>query len=120
MKHSFFLIQLILAQAALAQTAPPANKASMLSNGAQSRTLRAPIGIQGAAPAAFTSSSSGGFIEAVLNTNGQFTIGTVAGDPAKTSDDNKPLLFGHPNPGTSDTMIKVDGVSSSIHGGASS
>ena len=120
MKYYFFIAQLVLAQAAFAQAAPPADKASLLSDGSGSRLLRAPLASQDPAPPAFTSSSSGGFIEAVLIANGKFTIGTVAGDPSKTSDDNKDLIYGHPNPGTSDTMIKVDGVSSSIHSGLSS
>ncbi len=48
------------------------------------------------------------YIEAAIADTGRFTIGTVLGDPSRSSDDNKPLLYGHPNPSTSDTMVKID------------
>lgn len=41
--------------------------------------------------------------------NGKFTIGNVAGNPNYTTDDNQKLLFGHPSPWSSETLIKVDG-----------
>ena len=49
------------------------------------------------------------YIEAAVSGIGQFTIGNVEGDPAYDSDNNQKLLYGHPNPGTSETKIIVDG-----------
>ncbi len=43
--------------------------------------------------------------------NGRFTIGTTGGNPGRTSDDNKNMLYGHPNPWSSFTTIKIDGQS---------
>ena len=58
------------------------------------------------------SGSSGGrfeneYLEVAIDGNGQFSIGTNQGDPDFDSDDNKKLLYGHPDPGTSETLIKV-------------
>lgn len=55
-----------------------------------------------------------GYITIALESNGQFTIGTTGGDPGASSDENKDLLYGHASPGTSDTFIRVDGVSSDL------
>jgi hypothetical protein len=49
---------------------------------------------------------------AVENTNsnnkGRFTMGTVAGNPDMDSDDRQRLLYGHPEPWSSYTTIRVD------------
>lgn len=49
------------------------------------------------------------YIEAAVSELGQFTIGNKEGDPAYDSDNNQKLLYGHPNPGTSETKIVIDG-----------
>jgi len=54
--------------------------------------------------------SSNPYVEIALDSNGEFTIGTTQGDPARPSDNNKKLLYGHPFPGTTDAMVRVDGV----------
>lgn len=43
--------------------------------------------------------------------NGLFTIGTTGGNPELSSDDNKIMIFGHPNSSTTYTTIRVDGQS---------
>jgi hypothetical protein len=63
---------------------------------------------------------NGSYVAMVMSDSGKFTIGTVSGDPGRSSDDNQRLLFGHPFPGTSDTMVRVDGISQSIHGSTQS
>ena len=40
---------------------------------------------------------------------GRFTVGTTGGDPENPYDDYKKLIYGHPNPGTSFTTIRIDG-----------
>lgn len=53
---------------------------------------------------------SNDFLEiAINNNNGRFTIGTTGGNPDIDSDNNKKLLYGHPNPSTSYTTISIDG-----------
>ena len=52
---------------------------------------------------------------AVDPVNGRFTIGTVEGNPAISSDDHKKMLYGHNRPSTSYTTIHVNG-SSYIYG----
>ncbi len=47
------------------------------------------------------------YIEVALDSNGTFTIGTVEGDPASTTDNNKKMLFGHPSPWSSRTLIRI-------------
>ena len=49
------------------------------------------------------------YIEAVVSSEGYFTIGTIEGNPDITSDNYRMLLFGHPDPGTSYTTIRIDG-----------
>ena len=49
------------------------------------------------------------YIEAAVSDRGRFTIGNKEGDPAYDSDNNQILLYGHPDPGTSETLIMVDG-----------
>lgn len=70
----------------------------------------------GVATAAAANRSFGSrFIEAVVNDQGYFTIGTREGDPSLASDDNRILLYGHPNPSTSFTSVKVDGQSAKLY-----
>ena len=50
------------------------------------------------------------FLEiAINNSNGRFTIGTTGGNPDIDTDNNKLMLYGHPNPSTSYTTISIDG-----------
>lgn len=49
------------------------------------------------------------YLEIAVNDSGQFTIGNEKGDPDYDSDDGQKLLYGHPSPGTSETLIVVDG-----------
>lgn len=46
---------------------------------------------------------------AVDASTGRFSIGTSGGNPDIETDNNKKMLYGHPNPGTSYTTIVVDG-----------
>ncbi len=41
--------------------------------------------------------------------NGKFTIGNTGGNPKYTSDDDQILLYGHPDPWSSYTTIRIDG-----------
>lgn len=50
------------------------------------------------------------YIEAYIRDDGYYTIGTVAGDPNSATDNNKKLLFGHPEGSTSETLIRIDGA----------
>ena len=43
--------------------------------------------------------------------NGRFTIGTTGGDPDRSKDDNKNLIYGHPGGNTSFTTVRVNGKS---------
>ena len=57
--------------------------------------------------------SSGGtfnneYLEVAVNSDGRFTMGNIKGDPSYDTDDGKKLLFGHPDPRTSETLIKID------------
>lgn len=61
---------------------------------------------------AFTISNE--FVTAVINADGDFSIGTTGGHPDSTTDNGKKLLYGHPFPGTSDTFIQVDGVDTQL------
>lgn len=54
-------------------------------------------------------------IEAYVDSEGEFTIGTVNGSKLAT-DNNKILLYGHPNPRTSYTTIRVDGSDYRFYG----
>lgn len=47
------------------------------------------------------------YLEVVLDTTGKFTIGNVEGNPNYDSDNEEKLLYGHPSPGTSETLIKI-------------
>ena len=48
------------------------------------------------------------FIEAYINSSGHYTMGTTGGNPDSESDNNKLLLFGHPDSTTTETLIKID------------
>ncbi|MGN1019489.1 MAG: LPXTG cell wall anchor domain-containing protein [Aristaeellaceae bacterium] len=51
------------------------------------------------------------YIEFAVNSStGRFTVGTVEGNPALSTDNNKILLYGHSNPTTSYTTVCVDGT----------
>jgi hypothetical protein len=50
------------------------------------------------------------FLEVVMDDTGKFTIGATGGDPKISTDDNQPLMFGHPSPWSSDTMVRIDGA----------
>lgn len=47
------------------------------------------------------------WLEIAMNSSGEFTIGTIEGNPNYETDNNRKLLYGHPNPRTSQTLIKV-------------
>ena len=81
-----------------------------------SKRMKSAVQVRAAA-ASSASLYSNDYIEIAMEHDGYFTIGTKAGDPSSSADDNAALLFGHPSPGTSDTMIKIDGVAASIHAG---
>ena len=49
------------------------------------------------------------YIEVAVDERGRFTIGNRIGNPDYSSDDYRILLFGHPHPGTSETLIYIDG-----------
>lgn len=49
------------------------------------------------------------YIEAYINAEGFYTIGTLEGDPNSTSDNNKKLLYGHPDSSTTQTLVRIDG-----------
>ncbi len=40
---------------------------------------------------------------------GRFAVDVTSGDPGRTDDDGKPLIYGHPKPWTSFTTIRIDG-----------
>lgn len=48
------------------------------------------------------------YLEIAVDGDGQFTIGTKEGNPNYATDNNKSLLYGHPNPWTSETLIVLD------------
>ena len=54
----------------------------------------------------------------VEETDARFTIGCTGGDPDNPNDDDEILLYGHPNPWSSFTTIRVNG-DNHIYGGAS-
>lgn len=49
------------------------------------------------------------YIEAYINETGNYTMGTVEGDPNTDSDDYQLLLFGHPGSTTTETLFLIDG-----------
>lgn len=48
------------------------------------------------------------YIEVSVGEDGRFTIGTRIGNPDYTSDNHKKLLYGHPSPWSSETLIYID------------
>lgn len=50
------------------------------------------------------------FIEFAVATNGRFTLGTTGGNPDTLNDNNKLMLYGHPNPGTSYTTLRINDI----------
>ena len=50
------------------------------------------------------------YIEAYINGTGHYTMGTTGGNPDTSSDDDKILLFGHPDSTTTETLIRIDGT----------
>lgn len=50
------------------------------------------------------------YIEAYINEEGHYTIGTTGGNPESSTDDNKKLLYGHPDSSTTETLIRIDEV----------
>lgn len=78
---------------------------------------RAPVGFRTAGGVTIRDvTGANTYIEIALDDDGKFTIGTAAGDPDRSSDDGKKLVFGHSSPSTSDTMLRVDaGTPASIH-----
>lgn len=49
------------------------------------------------------------FINAGPEETGRFAVDVAAGDPLRTDDDGKPLIYGHPKPWTSYTTIRING-----------
>ena len=49
------------------------------------------------------------YIDAYIRDSGQFSFGTVDGDPNSSTDDSKKLLFGWSGGGTSCTMLSING-----------
>ena len=45
------------------------------------------------------------YVEAYINSSGQYTMGTIEGDPTSDTDNDKLLLYGHPNPWSSKTLV---------------
>lgn len=56
----------------------------------------------------FAATISNTYIEVATKDSGIFTIGTKAGDPDRSTDDNQALMYGHPTPGTSFSTILLD------------
>ena len=52
------------------------------------------------------------YVEVAVDRTGNFTMGTLAGDPDNPLDNNKRILFGHPFPGTGAVTLRVDGQDS--------
>ncbi len=93
------VLWLLCASPLWAQNAPVQSKSSYATQSA--RTAFAP---------AATVTNNNSFIQVTLKDDGKFTIGDGAG---------RKLLFGHPGASTSDTMLRVDATSYSIHTGSS-
>lgn len=50
------------------------------------------------------------YVEVAVNEFGEFTMGTRIGDPANPGDDNKRMLYGHPDyQGTGELTLRIDG-----------
>jgi hypothetical protein len=50
------------------------------------------------------------YVEIGVASTGNVTMGTLIGDPNNPNDDNKRLLYGHPNSTTGYTTLRVDGA----------
>ncbi|MDO8632161.1 MAG: T9SS type A sorting domain-containing protein [Phycisphaerales bacterium] len=91
---------------------PIADKQRFLATG---QAPQAAVSTAPFAPAAFSPmavvNNNNRHIQVALEDNGTFTIGTGSGGR---------LLFGHPAPWSTDTMVRIDGVNRSIHTGTSS
>jgi hypothetical protein len=48
------------------------------------------------------------FVNNSQNETGRFAIDVTEGDPGRSDDDNKPLIYGHPKPWTSYTTIRIN------------
>lgn len=94
------LLILIVSIPTFAAPAPDEMEAwkAALAGGAKVAENKAPIALSSA------------FIEVAVGDNGNFTVGTLEGDPGNPLDDNKNILFGHPIPGTGATTLRVDGT----------
>lgn len=60
--------------------------------------------------AALSIELSSPYVEVDVGSNGNFTMGTLQGDPANPNDDNANLLYGHPGIYTGAVTLRVDGV----------
>lgn len=49
------------------------------------------------------------FINNSPNETGRFAMDVAAGDPNRSDDDNRPLIYGHPKPWTSYTTVRING-----------
>jgi hypothetical protein len=49
---------------------------------------------------------------------GTYTMGTTGGDPMRTGDENKMLLYGHPSPWSSYLTVRIDGTNYVTQNGA--
>jgi len=54
------------------------------------------------------------YIKVFINNSGEetgrFAVDVTGGDPARSDDDNKPLIYGHPKPWTSFTTLRIAGI----------
>jgi len=50
------------------------------------------------------------FINNSAEETGRFAVDVTGGDPGRSDDDNKPLIYGHPKPWTSFTTLRIDGT----------
>jgi hypothetical protein len=50
------------------------------------------------------------FINNSAEEAGRFAVDVTGGDPGRSDDDNKPLIYGHPRPWTSFTTLRIDGI----------
>jgi hypothetical protein len=50
------------------------------------------------------------FINNSAEDTGRFAVDVTGGDPGRTDDDGKPLIYGHPKPWTSFTTLRINGT----------
>ncbi|MCL2151384.1 MAG: InlB B-repeat-containing protein [Oscillospiraceae bacterium] len=60
------------------------------------------------------------YITAFVANDGKYTMGTTGGNPNTTTDNNKKLLFSHPNPWFPGFLVRVDGKDSYFYATSSS